>query len=472
MRTTMKIKENPPEPLRTARQFLTLHKFLQISVIALLYIGTLVGMGDSACAMLSIKLDEDLKVEKRVRIWRPPISCMYGTCSGGGPCQHGRVATEIEPFVVFGITLQLKNGEKTSICTLGQYNLNDSNGFCVSVGDEVLAEYKNPIREPERYENKIGLSVEYRLGDSSRIFCTIPNVDLYKVEETDFRTRPLRDLLRPIWNSTVTFHKSGFTLVQTELKSLSVKESDSDRIAEELRTERLKREVAEQRASELEKQRNEEAKRYADERKQQEEQEKKIVKAQPVQTRLVEHPIQKGPSIPAIARGYEDIYQRFLRGVLIYRPTSGSDVGKIELPIASLLNPLESLFDLSRCGDAGKYLSISTGYRRAVNPENSSKWEVFIAPKFLVEAQKATTATHYTPIANETWTAPYAVIQNYGGWTSLNDFWYNTTITDQEINSQNLNEIFQSEKAEATYVRFRRDLPRGRLINSFIFNFN
>ena len=188
------------------------NKFLHILIIALLSFGTLGGMGDSACAMLSIKLDEDLKVEKKVRIWRTPIACMYGTCSGGGPCRHGRVEEDVEPFVVLGITLQLKNGEKTSICTMGQHNLNDSNGFCVSVGDEVLAEYKNPIREPERYENKIGLSVEYRSGDSRRIYCTIPNDDLYKVEETDFRTRPLRDLLRSIWNSTVTFHKSGFTI--------------------------------------------------------------------------------------------------------------------------------------------------------------------------------------------------------------------------------------------------------------------
>ena len=57
-------------------------------------------------------------------------------------------------------------------------------------------------------------------------------------------------------------------------------------------------------------------------------------------------------------------YLRFLRGVLIYRPTTGRDVGKRELPISDFLtrgqNPLESTFDLSGCGDAGKYLSMSS----------------------------------------------------------------------------------------------------------------
>ena len=52
--------------------------------------------------------------------------------------------------------------------------------------------------------------------------------------------------------------------------------------------------------------------------------------------------------------GHEDIYERFLKGVLVYRPTEGSDVGKIELPTAALTNPLGSSFDLSSCGDRGQ----------------------------------------------------------------------------------------------------------------------
>ena len=162
-------------------------------------------------------------------------------------------------------------------------------------------------------------------------------------------------------------------------------------------------------------------------------------------TTSVEHPVAAPRiAIPKIARGNEEIYERFLRGSLIYRPT-GSDVGKIELPIADFLtqgqNPFESTFDLSKCGNAAMYLSISTGYRRAVKPENSNKWEVFITPKFLIEAHKTTTAAHYTNISNATWSAPFAVIQNYGGWNNLGDYSYHVTLSDIDLNSKNLYEI-------------------------------
>ena len=149
--------------------------------------------------------------------------------------------------------------------------------------------------------------------------------------------------------------------------------------------------------------------------------------------------------------------QRFLRGVLIYKPNKENDVGKRELPISDFLtrgqNPLESTFDLSGCGDAGKYLSISTGYRReATKSVNPTKWEVFITPKFLIEAHKTASASHYAPICNASWTAPFAVIQDYGGWTDINWYWYNTTITDQELNTQNLYEIYQDKSTEQQYT--------------------
>lgn len=158
--------------------------------------------------------------------------------------------------------------------------------------------------------------------------------------------------------------------------------------------------------------------------------------------------------IPAIARGNESIYERFLRGKLIYRPTAGSDVGKVELSISDFLtrgqNPLESTFDLSRCGDAATYLSISTGYRReATKSANPSKWEVFITPKFLIEAHKTSTASHYAAISNASWTAPFAVIQNYGGWANVNWYWYHTTLSDENLNTKNLYEICRTSKRHA-----------------------
>lgn len=53
----------------------------------------------------------------------------------------------------------------------------------------------------------------------------------------------------------------------------------------------------------------------------------------------VEWPL--GPAIPDIAKGYEEIYLRFIRGSLIYKPNKDSDVGRIDLPFAALPNPLE-----------------------------------------------------------------------------------------------------------------------------------
>jgi hypothetical protein len=261
-------------------------------------------------------------------------------------------------------------------------------------------------------------------------------------------------------------------LVQAESKSLSVKESDSDRIAEELRTERLKREAAEKRTAEVEEQRLEEAKRYADERKQQESQERAKKLEKPAPTSVIERPIQKGPSIPAIARGYEEIYERFLRGVLIYKPNKDNDIGRIDLPIASLLNPLESMFDLSRCGNAGQYLSISTGYRKGKVAANSSKYEVWIAPKFVVASEVGRTASHYRDIMS-TWSAPFGLFYTYGGWDKLEWYDYLVTSSPEEISSKNLYENWGGAATPPFHnprcARARTHFPPA---SDFIFNFN
>ncbi len=127
--------------------------------------------------------------------------------------------------------------------------------------------------------------------------------------------------------------------------------------------------------------------------------------------------------IPDIAHGHEEIYQRFIGGKLIYKPDPNSDIGKIELQIASLLNPLESTFDLSRCGDTGNYLSISTGYKKGKIAANDGKAEVWIVPKFVVEKDvggggilsvfRTVPVDHYRDIINE-WTAPFGLFYTWG----------------------------------------------------------
>ena len=109
-------------------------------------------------------------------------------------------------------------------------------------------------------------------------------------------------------------------------------------------------------------------------------------------------PIKVFDRYPPVAWGHEDIYDRFLNGKLIYRPDPDSDEGKVELRIADLADPLDGTFDLSRCGDTSKYLSISTGYRKGKKPENKDKVEIWFAPRFLIEKELNGTAANFEPI--------------------------------------------------------------------------
>jgi hypothetical protein len=125
-------------------------------------------------------------------------------------------------------------------------------------------------------------------------------------------------------------------------------------------------------------------------------------------------------AIPEIARGYEDIYRRFLGGKLIY--TDPSSKAKKELPIRALANPLEGTFDLSGCGDTGQYLSIATGYRKAQRPENARKVEIWLAPWFLVNKNLSASAKHLQPIMGswDAGAAPVGLFWSYGGWGNEN----------------------------------------------------
>ncbi len=103
-------------------------------------------------------------------------------------------------------------------------------------------------------------------------------------------------------------------------------------------------------------------------------------------------------------------------GKLIY--TDPKTKRQIELPIRELANPLEGTFDLSRCGDTGQYLSISTGYRKGKKTENANKLEIWIAPRFLIERNLTGDARHLEPIMN-TWNegaAPVGLFWTWGPW--------------------------------------------------------
>jgi len=122
-------------------------------------------------------------------------------------------------------------------------------------------------------------------------------------------------------------------------------------------------------------------------------------------------------------------YQRFLKGILVYKPNQGSDVGRVDLPIAALENPLEDTFDLSHCGDMGKHLSISTGYRRGKKVENVNKIEIWLTPRFLVEKEINGSVQHYQEIFPSKWpeNVPVGIFWVWGGWDNMKLYDYLTS---------------------------------------------
>ena len=155
-------------------------------------------------------------------------------------------------------------------------------------------------------------------------------------------------------------------------------------------------------------------------------------------------------AIPDIARGYEDIYRRFLGGKLIY--TDPTSKAKRELPIRALANPLEGTFDLSGCGDTGQYLSISTGYRKGLKAENARKVVIWLAPRFLVEKNISSTAKHLQPIMGG-WNsdaAPVGIFWTWGGREDLDDYDYLVTNSFEVLGSEDLYEKWKKSGTEGS----------------------
>jgi hypothetical protein len=146
--------------------------------------------------------------------------------------------------------------------------------------------------------------------------------------------------------------------------------------------------------------------------------------------------------------------RQYLNGKLIYTPR-GSNGLKIELPIASLLNPFEHCLNLSQCGGSGKYLSINSGYRLGQKEENINKVEVWIAPRFLVEKELSRTARHLQPIVDK-WNlagVPVGLFWTCGEWSNAS--WYDYVITDsfERLSDSNLNEKWRGSTDHGHHTR-------------------
>ena len=166
-------------------------------------------------------------------------------------------------------------------------------------------------------------------------------------------------------------------------------------------------------------------------------------------------------------QGHDDVFMRFLKGKLIYKPNSGNDEGKVEIPFISLSNPLEGTFDLSNCGDAGKYISISTGYRKGKISANARKLEIWITPQFLIQSAIPGTAEHYARLMNK-WKSPIGLIWKLGDWDD-GEAKFDFLITRQfeEISSKNLYDWWR----ECNVTRDAR-IASGGAHARFIIDFN
>jgi hypothetical protein len=160
-------------------------------------------------------------------------------------------------------------------------------------------------------------------------------------------------------------------------------------------------------------------------------------------------------------------FERFLNGKLIYKPDPNSDEGMVVMPIADLPNPLEGEFDLSKCGDAGQYLSINTGYRKGLRPENKDKVEIWFAAKFVIEENRQGSASHFKDLP-AAWgpvslkgsphrTAPVVTFFTWGNWDNLRWYEYITNLawesySDPEYNLRKLHLRSRVSQAHAPHA--------------------
>ena len=169
---------------------------------------------------------------------------------------------------------------------------------------------------------------------------------------------------------------------------------------------------------------------------------------------------------------YDEIYERFLNGKLIYKPNPDSNNGIVTLKISDLPNPFNGTFDLSGCGCAAEYLVITTNISDFFAP-HLNKIVIGLFPHWLVNNKIATTSSHFNDIMEE-WDevkAPMGIFWRWGRWSDLTWFDHLTQATLPAISSRNLFKNW----ATSTYgprARFRTNhSPYAQKGTNFMFVF-
>jgi hypothetical protein len=171
----------------------------------------------------------------------------------------------------------------------------------------------------------------------------------------------------------------------------------------------------------------------------------------------------------------KDVFWQLFKGKLIYKPDPDSDMGRVDLFISSLPNPLEGEFDLSNCDDTGEYLSINMGYRKVQTPANANKVEIWLTPRFLVDKEMTQLApNHHLRAISGNWDAaraPIGIFWTWGGWNAANHMSYCDYLTTEsmdDLGSENL--LKKYRKSGGVWRRLCSPLP-ARWVLDHIKNF-
>ena len=327
-------------------------------------------------------------------------------------------------------------------CSLTDTHMRDILGAINSPGVEVLNISNNRITQAivSNIRRKLKNLVEFitdfdTSGSVANIATRISDVKITDVQKSN-----------RLGEAKVVASKEDVSLIR-EREELAAEKEALDKARREMEQQRL--EIEEKRKAEEERQ------KIQSERESLEKQRKEIeAERQALQRGLlsvVERPI--NGTIPALARGHEEVYRRFMNGRLVYKGPAGE---RSFLISDSVNSSLEGEFNLSGLTytsgsttyNIDTYLRIRLGYRKSV--ENDSKVTVWLVPKFVVSGVESSFST-------VEWTSAIGIFWTYGK-DALSSLDYLTKMQFDEISSKNLYEL------AAARAGIGRLLPHGQML--------
>lgn len=143
--------------------------------------------------------------------------------------------------------------------------------------------------------------------------------------------------------------------------------------------------------------------------------------------------------------GHEDIYERFSKGESLYLAESGDNKKIIRLKISNLK---EGKFDLSACGDAAKYLTVTINPLEFFTYIEKKYFElvILIAPTYLIKQRINTCAAPFARIMNKLDEKDFIIAWRFRSWEDLSKYAY------RACSFGNLPQKMDMEDAECTYT--------------------